>query len=177
MSTDMIEQPETTEQPEHDADTIRAEVDAVDVGGFAQTEDDAILHRYLRRRSQLAAEITHVKEQTDAMLRQLQNQLNGIDYVYGPIVHDIARRKLDGKKQKSLKTPFGTVGFRKVPGGINVTDEETLIGMAALNGTYEKFVAVKRVVVKSAVNEHFKQSGEVLPGCEAYPEREKFFVS
>jgi hypothetical protein len=161
-----------------DADAIRAEVDAMEVADLPRDQDEATVLRYLRRRSQVQAEITHIKDQTQALLRSLESKLNGLDFVYTPIAQDFARRRITGKA-KSIKTPFGTVGFRTLPGGPFVSDETALIETALSappDSTMWGMVEMVPRVKRAAINEHFKQSGELFPGCDVKAAEEKFYV-
>jgi hypothetical protein len=166
------------EMAEFDAEQIRSEIAAVDIGNLAKDEDEAILLRYLRRRSQVQAEITHIAEQTKALLRTLENRVKALDYVYLGQVEAIARKKITGKV-KSLKTPFGVVGFRSNPGGIFVEDEAKLIEEATLapdDSPLKKMYELSPKVKRAEVTAHFKASGEIPPGCNVKDSEERFYV-
>lgn len=154
---------------------VKAEAEAMDVGDIAKSPEERAVLRYLRRRSQLAAEITHIQEQTDALLRQLKSKLDGLDYVYLPLAQDVARSLLAGKS-RSVKTPFGTLAFRSVPARVEVKDEAVLIKAAESDIYLVPCIRVKTEVSRSAVAEHFKKTGEIPPGCELLAERDKFYV-
>ncbi len=158
-----------------DAAEVLAEVEAIDVGQLARDEDERLLHRYCRRRQQLTAEITRVKEQTAAMLRDLERQVESLDWCLRGRVEEITRSRLTGRT-RSVKTPWGTVGFRKHPTGIEVADEAAVIE-AVLSGDLPNDVTRTKVEVsKSALNEVFRSTGEVPPGCDLVPERDDFYV-
>jgi hypothetical protein len=171
MSTE-TEQPATTVENESAAawqatlEEIAAELGETDPGPMAQTEDEMTLDRVLRLRGRLTAEYERVKDQTDAMLKQLENRIKGVDYVYQPILEDIAKRLITGKV-KSLKRPYGTVGFRTTQPRLEVVDETQVpFGLFRL----------KREADRAAINKRFKETGEVVPGCEVVPAGEKFYV-
>ena len=96
-----------------DVDFIKGQVETTDPGPIATTEDEKILYRYLRVRQLVATERQRIADQVQMMLRAMDNRLEGLDYVYVTIAADIVRRMLEGQKTKSVKTPFGTAGFRK----------------------------------------------------------------
>jgi hypothetical protein len=92
------------------------------------------------------------------------------------VAMEIAGRKLAKSKIKSIKTPFGQVGFRKVNGGIVVTDEDKLIALAMRDKAYKALIRVDVNLQKSSINDHFKTSGEIPPFCELGADEERFFV-
>jgi hypothetical protein len=53
---------------------------------------------------------------------------------YEPHIQEYAKTRLEGKKSKTLTTPFGSVSFRTVKGGIKVVDPSLALDYAQLNG-------------------------------------------
>lgn len=175
MTTETIEAPQAAEQPTDPAqdDEVRAaiqiEVENVDPGPMARDDDERLLYSYLRLRAQVAAELTRVKDQMGAMIREQEGKLKSLDWVLLPSAERIAREKLHGAKARSLKTPFGTVGFRKVGGGLAVVDA---------GAVPDAFKTIKReeVINRAELAAHFKATGELPPGCSITPKTDKFFV-
>lgn len=176
----------TTEAPTETApfapdelDAIRDDVGYTDVGTFATTDDERTLHRYVKRLTSLADERTRLVEQTASMLASIDSKAKGIEYVYAGLVQDITRRLLAAQhgKAKSIKTPFGTVGFRRQAAKLVVIDELQVIaeagGNVAMAGVVETVTEVR--LSKSKLNEYFVVTGEIPPGTEVVPERENFF--
>ncbi len=161
---------------DYEHDEIKREVESTDPGTLPLTEDEKLLYRVLRRRGNILAEIERIKTCSAAMIAQLESKLNGIEYVYGPAIESITRHMLAGRKERSIKTAFGVVGFRKVPENIDITDENAL--KDAIEKGYQPKDMVKLVVsiVKSAVVSHFKKTGEIPPGCEVKAEMDKFYI-
>jgi len=146
---------------------MKAEAESLDVGDFAKDQEERNLHRYLRRRSQIEAERDRVKELTKAMIASMDSQIAALDYLFMKPAEDTARRLLDGKKVKSIKTPFGTVGFRTNPARLEIIDETKVPW---------EFVKMSPSIEKAKLNEHFKNTGELPDGCKLTDAEEKFFV-
>jgi phage host-nuclease inhibitor protein Gam len=169
MDTTTETTPEQVEDHDHQfaIEEVQRETAALDVGNFAHSEAERDLHRYLRRRGQLEAEKTHIKDQVAAMLRGIESKIAALDWVFGPSAEATVRQLLGDGKAKSVKTPFGTAGFRTVPAGLVVTDESKLPDDA--------FRTVRQVD-KAGIVAKFKETGEVVAGCEIKPAEERFFV-
>jgi hypothetical protein len=150
-------------------EAIRAQVESADPGPLAQDDDTRTLYRYLRIRAQAMAELTTLKDQMTAMVRSAESRVKSLDYVYSEFAARITARKLDGGKSKSLKTPFGTVRFRKAGGGLVVVD------VAKVPPQF-KSLKTEEVLSKAKLNDHFKLSGEVPAGCDVVPVTDKFYL-
>jgi phage host-nuclease inhibitor protein Gam len=180
--TQTNEQPATTDDTEFagamaDLEAeLRGEVDATDDGGFAKDPDEALVLRYLRTRSRVANEIVHIEEQTGAILKRLKARLDGLDKFYGGHAEAYAHRKLDGQRVRSVKTPFGTLGFRKTQPNVKVVDEAVVLALAETREDMKACVRVKTELSKSGLNEWFDKTGDVVDGLEFVPAGEKFFV-
>lgn len=163
---------------------IKQEVESVEVGDVAiatsdsraKTDDDRTLYRFIRRRAQIASERQRIADQMGAMLRDLDNQLKGIDYVYEGLCADITRTLLDGKKAKSIKTPFGTVGFRTIAGKLSVTDPEKVLALVDAGKLPAEVKRVKTEVAMQPLSHHYEQTGDLPEGCEVSAGYEKFYV-
>jgi hypothetical protein len=53
---------------------------------------------------------------------------------YEPHIEAYAKTRLEGQKSKTLTTPFGSVSFRTVRGGLKVVDPSIALDYAQLNG-------------------------------------------
>lgn len=157
-----------------------AEVSGIDLmgAGEGRDEDEQQMLRFLRRRGQIAAELVRVNDQHEAMVRELGNRLKGLDYQFLAHAESTTRRLLAarGGKTKSIKTPFGTVGFRASPDRIEILDEKRAIAAAEGHDRSAELIHVKLEISKTAVMELVKSSGELLDGCELKPGENKFFA-
>lgn len=156
---------------------LRAEVESMDPGELADTEEKRLLFKYVRARQRIAMEAQRVADQMKAMLRGFDSRLKGLDAFFGPPAARITRELLAGQggKAKSIKTPFGTVGFRKQNAKLVVTDEAKLIDHCQVAEGMGDCIVPDWKLVKSEVNAHFERTGEIPPGVEIEPETEKFY--
>lgn len=171
--------PEIEEQEAHqDADAIRAEVEGMDVGDFPKSDEQRTLCRFMRLRSQLAMEHTRIADQMTAMLKGLESRIDGLDYLFLPVVKPIVEDMLKGGKAKSIKTPWGTAGFRSSQPKLEITDEPALrqAASAADDEALASVLVMEWSVSKSKLNEYFKSTGELPSGVELVPAAEKFYV-
>jgi hypothetical protein len=178
MTPDVTDQPDPASvaadtdfadaEAEHVA-AIRAQVESADPGPMAQDDDTRTFYRYLRIRAQAVAELTTLKDQMAAMVRSAESRVKSLDYVYSEFAARVTAAKLAGGKSKSLKTPFGTVGYRTKNAALVVVDA------SAVPDEF-KSLKTEEVLSKAKLNEHFKLSGEVPPGCDVAPVTDKFYL-
>jgi hypothetical protein len=175
MSTDQLPhpvQPAQAEDPVWQAtlEEIEREIADTDPGQMAQSEDERELHRILRFRARVVAERVRVAEQTEAMLRELDNRIKGIDYRYSDLLASLTRKLLTGKA-RSVKTPYGTVGFRATQPTVIVDNS------CKLPAEFWRQPETPPLSIdKAKINEHFKSTGEVPAGCHVEPGGEKFHL-
>lgn len=163
-------------EPQYEPEAIRAEVDATELGNYEPADDgERLLCRYVRLRQLRQMELSRIKDQMQAMVRSLQSQINGLDYVFQQQAAEIVKAKLGNGKARSIKTPWGTLGFRKQAAKLEIIDEQALIDAACGTGLA---VCLKTVfsVNKSMLNDWVKKTGEIPTGCEFVPERDVFYV-
>lgn len=152
-----------------DVAEIERETNAIDIGGYGDTDNERLLARYLRRMGQLNDEAKRLKEWHERLKSRIEAQRKGLEYVYSALAEQAARELLVGSKRKSISTPWGTAGFRKQAAKLIVQDEAKVLAN-------EAFVRVKKELNKTALNEHFKSTGDVPDGCDVEPECEKFYA-
>jgi phage host-nuclease inhibitor protein Gam len=155
-----------------EAEAIRSEVvaefNATDPGQPVDDENMATTLRYVRLRRRYEDEIERVKEQTAKIVSGLESRLRSLEF-FRPVAEDTARRLIGGGKAKSVKLVWGTIGFRTSPPRVDICDEHSL------DPLFVKIETVKKPD-KTAINEHFKSTGEVPRGCELIDAHEKFYV-
>lgn len=152
---------------------VQSEVTAADAGPLPQTEDMALLYRVLRVRARLTAEAARIREMADQMARQLESRVAGIDYQYGRVLEQVVRDELARTrvKAKSIKTPFGTAGFRTSPAKIEVVDELLVRGAG-----FVRIVPEQREVDRAALAAYVKETGDVPNGAKVVDGHENFFL-
>ncbi len=111
----------------------------------------------------------------ESMLKEIDRHDDAIEWKYGQFVREKVAGKIAGQKQRSVKTLFGVVGYRKTAGKVVrhvrlSTDKETLLEWA-------KRVCPKAVVTK----QHESVDADMLPvTCEhiydeTVPESDNFY--
>jgi hypothetical protein len=158
--------------PEHpDALALRAEAESLDPGPLAQDDDTRTFYRYLKLRARAVAELTTLREQTTAMVKDAERRVGTLDYLFGEFAARITAAKLAATpgKSKSLKTPFGTVGYRTKNAALVVVDA------SAVPDEFKETVS-ETVVRKARLNEHYERTGEVPAGCDVTDSAEVFYL-
>ena len=98
-------------------------------------------------------------------------------YRFGEQLTEHARRRIleNGGRQKSLKLPAGTIGFRLEGTKLLVDDEAAVVEWARRNKP-ALITHIERLS-KSALNELVEETGEVPDvGVRIEPAREKFYI-
>ncbi len=138
-------------------------------------EQTIILDQYVRRRKKLEYEEQVLAEQFKAAIRDIQNRLAGLEFVYGSTVREITRRRIEGQKTKTVKLAFGQCGFRTKPAGVEVTNPDLLLAKVKEAGLVD-LVKVTEAVSKTELNRYVLGTGDEIPGCRIVPTSETFFV-
>jgi hypothetical protein len=114
-------------------------------------------------------------------LAELDSQDQRIDYLVGNTLEAWCRANLPTdivtkKIVKHINLGFGVVRFRNVKENITVEDEKALLEWAKTNApaVYKEKLYVS--VNKTELNELWKKTGEVPPGCDVCPQHETFFI-
>ena len=117
-----------------------------------------------------------VKEWAEQECRRAQRDEERLMFMFGRELELWTKDRLSATngRRKSLNLPAGSVGFRHINMGLVVIDDAAVIEWARSN--QPKAIQTKEYLSKTAINEHFAASGEVPPGVQVEPEREKFYV-
>lgn len=176
--TEIIEQQNEEQQEQSEAiEWARQALAYVSLEGQDPDDEEvALLHKYVRLTAMYENEIERAKKQAAAIIRGLENKVRGLEYVYAAAAQSVTRRLIAGGKTKSVKTPWGTAGFRTRPASVTITDPETLVEQAQLSPELRDLVKTKVEPSRSAVVEYFKTTGAIPPGCEFVPAAETFYV-
>lgn len=146
---------------------MAAEVRSLDIGETPRSEEEAQLYRYLKARGRLSDEIERITASTDALVRRLNNRIKGLDHVFQASAAALVASMIEGRRSRSVATPFGTCGFRKLPTRVVVRDESALP---------EVFFEMVRRRNDAAIRDHFKATGELPAGCEIAGGNDQFYV-
>jgi hypothetical protein len=166
-----------TPPDEHvELEVLKGETLALDIGVVAQSADETFLYKYMKRRFQISAEAERLKDQMAAMVRDQEAHLKALDYLFQKEAQAIVAGMISGKKTKSIKTPWGTAGFRAYPKRIELVDEEALIKQAQDEKGMDHLIQTDPRPNKEAINKHFAETGELPAGCELIPPGDRFYV-
>lgn len=123
-------------------------------------------------------EIARVKAQSTAIITRLENERQRFLARFEADLEQYARQELEGSKRRSYDTMYGTMAFRKVPGGMIVSDKEKAIE-AMRQVCPAAIVTELRLDSKSALEvakQRMEGTGEILSGFDMRPERESFSI-
>lgn len=134
--------------------------------------DNDLVTRYAGAKRRIEAELATVKDNYQAIVGHLSRRLDNLEKFRGALAEHAVRRLTAGKKAKSVKTFHGLLGLRTNPAKLVVEDE------AAAMAADPEFVKVeeRRTLVKSALNDHLQNTGELPPGCRLEPAREVLYL-
>jgi phage host-nuclease inhibitor protein Gam len=76
--------------------------------------------------------------------------------------------------RKTLRLPDGALGYRRRRMTLQIEDKERVLEWCRSN--LPEAVRVKEDVLKTPLNEHLKETGEVPPGCDIEPGGDEFYV-
>ena len=131
----------------------------------------------LRKIAARQAEIDLVKAQAQEMIKGLQSGLDSFRGRFEPQLEAWARQEIEktGGRTKTVKTLGGSLSFRTVPAGLEITDTGSAAEVAITLGLV-KPAPVDLVAYRKAAQESLERTGELLPGVEIRPERESFSI-
>lgn len=118
-------------------------------------------------------ELARVKAQMEKITGRIEGEIKFFETRYEEQLRDWAKTAITGKR-KSIDLPHGRVGFRHVGERVEVIEEEAAI--EAARASVPEAVKVKVSLSLTALKEHFKATGEILPGCGVVPAEERFYV-
>jgi phage host-nuclease inhibitor protein Gam len=91
---------------------------------------------------------------------------------FGPGLEAWMQENSNGKK--TVRLPDGNVGFRKKRISLHIEDRELLLDWCRRN--LPDAVKVQEDVLKTPLNEHLRETGEVPPGCDLDAGGDEFYV-
>jgi hypothetical protein len=113
-----------------------------------------------------------IQSQMQAMIEDKARRCSYLEARFGHELEAFAARELEGGKSKTLKTPFGSLSFRTVPGSIRVVNVELAVVWAE---TFEpKAVKVSKSVLVSGLKG--MESGLPSAAFEVVPPNERFRI-
>lgn len=162
-------------EQEEDIHGAEQEIAAIPDTPGCLTEEERMWMKYIRVSLRLEDEAARVKAQCEAILKGIEQRRKGLEYIYGGMARHVTAAKLGTGKSKSLKTPWGTVGYRKTPAHLKIRDAAGIIQVAKASKMVGWF-KTKEEPSQTGLLDYFKRTGEVPFGCEVEPAFEKFYV-
>lgn len=134
------------------------------------------LTHYVRVQNAIAAEMDRVEAQYKGIMRQLAAKKAWFESQYSGRAAVACKSLLKGKA-KSVKTIYGTAGFRTVKPLLVVEDDVAVMDNVEAGKLPAEIVKMKvtHSIDKSALNKWFDETGEIPVGCTVAPEEERFY--
>lgn len=85
-------------------------------------------------------EIERTKKAVEKFLEERMKAINHKKNYFAAILKEFARKELEGKKTKTVKLPYGSIGFKSQQPKIDYGDDAVLIGFIKDIGLQEKLV-------------------------------------
>ena len=143
--------------------------------GFT-VHDEASANWVIRRIGEARKYAERVEAWAAVELRRAEREERFFLERYGPQLEAWARQRLVANRgrSKTIRMPAGTVGFRTTPPRLAIADDRALLRWCKSN--LPLAVVVREQVLKSAVKDHIKSTGECPDGAEVVGGGERFFV-
>ncbi|TDE87393.1 host-nuclease inhibitor Gam family protein [Deinococcus sp. S9] len=157
------------------------EEEVIGVKPAFEVRDLDTLSWYVEKQSDLASKIKRIEAQAAAMIRDVQREIDGLEYRFGHQAERVLRENLTGKK-KSLKFLQGTIGLRKTPGRVkfegDIRDLPLAVAMRDVVITKVDQTKLNREIKVVGDKAYLLETGEEIgfPGLTVTPEGEKVFV-
>lgn len=159
---------------------------------FDEEEDDEVLAEQLLPPEKLSFEVTdavgaswvvrkiveararreRIKEWARLEMKAAQREEEFFQRRFGPSLEAWVAQNLHGRK--TLRLPDGALGYRRRRMTLQIEDKEQLLEWCKSN--LPDAVRIKEDVLKTPLNEHLKETGEVPPGCDVEPGGDEFYV-
>jgi len=125
-----------------------------------------------------AIEAAHIQRLKLRTLALNERVARGVRFFTGAIqaYAEQHRPELCPGKKKSRALAHGSIGWRKVGGGLTVTDQAKLLEWAKAKSPEGGLVRVKEEPALALIKTVFETTGEVPDGTEPNPERDEFQV-
>ena len=147
--------------------------------GYVMDEGDAEM--VMKSIRAIQGEQKFIKNQYESMKNDLDSAEKRIFRIFASFLEDLAHRLINanGGKKKSIKLPWGTLGFRKGQDRIEILDEAAFIEMVKSDPelSMSDILSYKASISKTQLMEKFKADGEIPDHCEFIEATDKFFCN
>lgn len=147
-----------------------------------RVRDSESLEWYIGKIADLESKKKRIQAQADAMIKDIDRNLAGLEFRFGDQAERVLRDQLTGKR-KSLKTLHGTIGLRKTPGRVGFGGPlerlaEQLGDEFAHTVTKVDSAALNKAIKVVGGTAYFVDGGEEvqIEGLEIKPEGEKLYI-
>jgi phage host-nuclease inhibitor protein Gam len=147
--------------------------------------DLTTLEWYVRQVAAKHAEMDTIRAQSGAMIKDLQREIDHLEFLYGAQAQTLLERLLEAKRgnSKHLKTFYGNIGFRTIPAKLQVRDAAQTLEWARENApdlleTTVNRIALTRRFTATADGGLVNPDGEPLeiPGVTVAPAEERLYI-
>jgi hypothetical protein len=137
-----------------------------------EVADAASASWVVRKIVEARARRERIKEWARLEMKAAQREEEFFQRRFGPSLEAWVTENLHGRK--TLRLPDGALGYRRRRMTLQIEDKEQLLEWCKSN--LPDAVRVKEDVLKTPLNEHLKETGEVPPGCDIEPGGDEFYV-
>ena len=120
------------------------------------------------------SEIERIKATAAAEVKRREAMIQYFTQRFEQELEAFARSQLSGDRKTTVLSNGIKLSFRKIAPKLDVRDEGAFLDWA--KAWLPEAVVVKESVSKTAVNGHWKDTGEIPQGCEVQPERVGFYI-
>jgi phage host-nuclease inhibitor protein Gam len=147
--------------------------------------DRESLEWYVRQVAAKQAEMDTIRAQSAAMVKELQREIDHLEFLYGTQAQTVLERLLEAKRgnAKHLKTFYGNIGFRTIPAKLQVRDAAQTLEWAGVHApdlleTTVNRIALTRRFTATADGSLVNADGEALeiPGVTVSPAEERLYI-
>jgi phage host-nuclease inhibitor protein Gam len=130
----------------------------------------------LRKLANIDAEQKRVQAQAARIVAELQSDADNLRRLYEGELVNYARQRLAeaGRGRRTLHLLQGSVALRFVPASVRLSDPFAALDYArqAAPALVRTQVSIDAAGYRDQAAKHWKETGELLPGCETTPEHE-----
>ena len=153
----------------------------VEAGAIASQDAlELVLERIQNQAAQVFAEqirLKAIQEQAEKTLKRKSGYLNYLKAVYESPIEQYAKARLAHTGKKSIQTPFGSVNFRTIKGGLKVVDPDQALKFAIKNKWKNAIKITKKFLISELTDEQRLAIDFYAPGgFEHAPERESMTI-
>ncbi len=146
----------------------------------AKDEQEKQLSKLVRILNRYEAEALRFDDQAKAESRSLHGKAERFFNRYATLMQELTRSilgaDLQAGRRKSLRTGYGTAGFRQRGGNVKCENLAALAGGMDSKEQFDEFIRTRHEPNLKAINDHYKATGELLPGCDVEPVQDRFYV-